>query len=133
MGADAESFGVWLAQRMVERGLRKADLARATGVDASLIGRWMRGDSLPGLPNLRRLAPALGIAWTDLAAQAGHLDGEPGATARPVVQHPLVRDLARLLAEDSPLPDGQRETLEQVVAAVISPYRSMLRRRRRAG
>lgn len=131
--SDGLSFGSWLDRRMRERGFpRPADLSRATGIDASLIGRWLRGESLPGATNLRRLAPALDMVEVELFARAGHLpDAIP--SARPARERPaVVGELERLLAPDSPLPADQREALESLAIALVAPYRSY-KRSRRAG
>ncbi|WP_165944431.1 helix-turn-helix transcriptional regulator [Micromonospora sp. KC213] len=131
--SDGVSFGDWLAGRMDEVGLpRPADLSRATGIDASLIGRWLRGESLPGVMNLRRLAPALNTTELDLLARAGHLEdakpAPPATRQRPAV----VVELERLLGPNSPLPVDKREALENLATALVAPYRSY-KRSRRAG
>ena len=129
--SDPGDFGRWLIARMAALGLTPADLSRATGIDASLISKWRRGEAQPSLANLRRLAPAHQTPFVELAAVAGHNESSDvgGKTLpRPPAAHPLVLDVARLLGEDSPLPQGERELLEELIGRIIAPYR----RRRRA-
>lgn len=131
--SDGLSFGEWLAGRMQDKGLvRPADLSRATGVDASLIGRWLRGESLPGATNLRRLAPALDVPEIELFALAGHLEGAATAAAPARERPAVIGELERLLGPDSPLPAEERAGLESLAAALVAPYRSY-KRSRRAG
>jgi hypothetical protein len=44
--------------------------------------------------------------------------------------HPLAHELARLLADDSPIPRADREALETVLDRMLDPYRRLSRRRR---
>lgn len=125
---DGETFGQWLSRHMRVRGFeRPVDLGRETGISPSLIGRWMRDEALPGMANLRRLAPALGVAVEIAAARAGHLDHQAPAD---VEVSPLIGELSRLLDPNGPLPDDERQTLSILVDRVISPYRRHLRKRR---
>lgn len=125
---DGETFGQWLSRHMRLRKFeRPVDLARETGISPSLIGRWMRDEALPGMANLKRLAPALGVSVETAAAKAGHLDGEEPADAD---LSPLIVELSRLLDPNGPVPDDERQTLATLIDHVISPYRRHLRKRR---
>lgn len=56
-----------------------------------------------------------------------------GAASRAVVtqpDHALARELAKMLDDDSPVPAEKREMLAQLVDAVMSPYRTYLRKRK---
>jgi hypothetical protein len=43
-----------------------------------------------------------------------------------------VHELARILADDSPIPGPDRQALEIVLDRMLDPYRKVLRRRRSA-
>lgn len=125
---DGETFGQWLSRHMRLRGYdRPTDLGRETGISPSLIGRWTRDEALPGMANLRRLAPALGVSVEVAAAKAGHLDGEEPAD---VDVSPVIGELSRLLDPNGPVPVDERQTLATLIDSVISPYRRYLRKRR---
>lgn len=64
-----EEFSNNLAVIMAERGLNQPELARLSGVDQSLISRYLRNDQrarLPRLKNLVALAKALDCTLEDL-------------------------------------------------------------------
>lgn len=125
---DGETFGQWLTRRMIVVGLpRPADLHRATTINASLIGRWMKDESLPGMQNIGRMAPALRVSVEEIAAKAGHL-AEETQVANPTL--PLISDVSRLLDPDGPVPPDQRATLTALIEAVVAPYMHHLRGRR---
>jgi len=56
------AFGAWLQQRMYERNLSQADLARATGRSTNIVSLWYRGIKQPSVRSVPRLATALGVA-----------------------------------------------------------------------
>lgn len=131
--SDGTSFGAWLTDRMDEVGLpRPSDLAKASGADQSLIGRWMRDESLPGPTNLRKIAPVLRVREAEIFARAGHL--APSTTAEPSPGRPrraaVLDELEQLLGPSSPLPKDKRDDLESLVTALVTPYRSYKRRKR---
>jgi hypothetical protein len=43
-----------------------------------------------------------------------------------------VHELARILADDSPIPEPDRHALETVLDRMLDPYRKVMRRRRSA-
>src|SRR5437763_14842050 len=54
-------FGGWLEASMRSRGLTQAQLARSLGVADTQISRWRRGQVVPTLQYLQRLADTFGI------------------------------------------------------------------------
>jgi predicted transcriptional regulator len=50
------------------RGLSQRALAAKVGIDPSMVARWEAGRNLPRLPELRRLAEALGLSVDTLIA-----------------------------------------------------------------
>lgn len=127
------TFGEWLRIQMIRSGKRAADIARETGLDASLVSKWTRDQALPTLGNLRRLAPALGVSFTEAAARAGHIDyDEVGATdpGEPEELPPMLAELSLLLDPRGPMPDDERASLTTLIESAIRPYRRHLRGRR---
>lgn len=67
----ASDFPGWLRQELTRRGWRQADFARATGVDVSMISRWMHGRR-PDPASLERVSETLGLDLDGLLAMAGY-------------------------------------------------------------
>lgn len=57
-----------LAQRIrhwrEQSGLRKIDLARALGVEPSMVSKWERASTIPGIENNHRIAEVCGVSMT---------------------------------------------------------------------
>jgi transcriptional regulator with XRE-family HTH domain len=71
-------FADWLRQRMLERKMSQADLARATGRSTNIVSLWYRGIKRPGVRSVSRLALALGVAEAEvLRALNAALPEEP--------------------------------------------------------
>lgn len=75
-------FRTLLRDRLSERGAL-ARLAKASGLNSPVIGRWEKGESRPSPANLERLAPALGVPYEDLLKMSGYLPGEPSDNLDP--------------------------------------------------
>jgi len=90
--------------------------------------RWLSEEQRPTIRSIERIAPVLGRSINELvlAAYPDRLSGQV-TEARPA--HPLVHELARMLADDSPIPPADRAALETVLDRLIDPYRKVLRRR----
>ena len=124
-------FGAYLREAILAAGFpTPTHFARAAGTDPSVVLRWLSEEQRPTIRSIERIAPVLGVGINELvlAAYPDRLNGT--APAAPTVTHPLVRDLARLLADDSPVPRADREALETVLARMLEPYRRLLRRRK---
>jgi hypothetical protein len=93
--------------------------------------RWLSEEQRPTIRSIERIAPVLGKSINELviAAYPDRLDG-PGPEIQ--VTHPLVHELARMLADDSPIPGPDRHALETVLDRMLDPYRKVLRRRKSA-
>jgi transcriptional regulator with XRE-family HTH domain len=105
--------------------------ARAAGTDPSVVLRWLSGEQRPTIRSIERIAPVLGVGIQELVT-AAYPDRVGGAPVPPPVTHPLVHDLVRILAPDSPIPEPDRAALESVLDRMLDPYRKVLRRRRPA-
>jgi len=71
-----DEFRALLQERMAMRGAQ-ARLAETSGIPSPVLGRWRDGIGRPTDTNLKKLAPALGMPYEDLAKMCGYLDGEP--------------------------------------------------------
>jgi transcriptional regulator with XRE-family HTH domain len=122
-------FGVYLREAILAaRFPTPTHFARAAGTDPSVVLRWLSVEQRPTIRSIERIAPVLGKSINELvlAAYPDRLSGQV-ADSRPA--HPLVHELARMLADDSPIPRADREALETVLDRLLDPYRKVLRRR----
>src|SRR6266542_3282291 len=76
--APGNRFGGWLQASMHSHGLTQAQLARCVGVADTQISRWRRGQVVPTVQYLQRLADTFGIERVML----DQLVGLPVAQAR---------------------------------------------------
>ncbi|MFI5931699.1 XRE family transcriptional regulator [Actinoplanes sp. NPDC051494] len=105
--------------------------ARTVGMDPSVVLRWISEEQRPTIRSIERIAPALGRSINELVV-AAYPDRIGGPAPQPPPAHPLVHDLALMLADDSPIPAADRQALATVLDRMIDPYRKVLRRRRSA-
>jgi transcriptional regulator with XRE-family HTH domain len=77
-----EQFRTLLRDRLKERGAL-ARLAKTSGINSPVIGRWERGESRPSPANLERLAPSLGVPYEELLKMAGFLPGKLSTDINP--------------------------------------------------
>ncbi len=61
-----QQFGKRVYELMLQKDWSQSDLARATGIPRDAISTYVRGRSLPGPVNLKRLAAALNVPEIDL-------------------------------------------------------------------
>ena len=119
-------FGAYLKAAIAAAGFATpTHFARAAGTDPSVVLRWLSEEQRPTIRSIERIAPVLGTSMNELvrAAYPDRLRGsEPAVDA-------LAQELARMLADDSPLPNADRAALRTVVDRLIDPYRKVLRRR----
>lgn len=73
---DASRFTVWLNNSMENRRLTQADLARAVGVGDAQVSRWRRGQVVPTVRSLQRIADTFGVPRAMLDSLAGYPSGE---------------------------------------------------------
>lgn len=71
-----DEFRELLRTRLAGRG-DLARLSETSGIASHVLGRWRDGIGRPTDINLRRLAPALGVPYEELARMCGYLPGEP--------------------------------------------------------
>lgn len=66
-----ESFPDYLQRHMDRAGWNRAELSRASSVDASLIGRWLRGEVVPAVDGARKVAEAIRRPLLEVLVAAG--------------------------------------------------------------
>jgi transcriptional regulator with XRE-family HTH domain len=94
-------FAGWLQASMHHRGLTQAQLARSVGVADTQISRWRRGQVVPTLQYLQRLADTFGIERITLDQLVGLPVAQAagsGAGTDPEVEAELQALQARLRA-----------------------------------
>jgi transcriptional regulator with XRE-family HTH domain len=69
-------FTLWLNRTMESRGYSQADLARAVGVADAQVSRWRRGQVVPNVHSLQRLADTFGVPRATLDTLAGYPSAE---------------------------------------------------------
>jgi transcriptional regulator with XRE-family HTH domain len=75
----ATPFAGWLQASMHNRGLTQAQLARSVGVADTQVSRWRRGQVVPTVPYLQRLADTFGIDRVTLDQLVGLPIAQAGA------------------------------------------------------
>ena len=63
-----------LEARRIESGLTRSELATLTGITRGRIWDLENGLKRVGVVNAKRLAPHLGLQWTDFFADATHTE-----------------------------------------------------------
>ena len=66
LDSDAERFGAIVNQLRLQRGWSLAHLAKLTGMNAIHLGVLERGENVPSLATILRVADALGVAPAEL-------------------------------------------------------------------
>src|SRR3954464_11975309 len=64
-------FSGWLGTTMNSRGLTQAQLARSVGVADTQVSRWRRGQVVPTVQYLQRLADTFGVSRVTLDQLVG--------------------------------------------------------------
>lgn len=81
----ASRFTLWLNNTMENRRFSQAELARAVGVGDAQVSRWRRGQVVPTVRSLQRIADTFGVPRVMLDSLAGYPSGETdeGDTGEP--------------------------------------------------
>jgi transcriptional regulator with XRE-family HTH domain len=126
----ATGFGIYLKEAILAaRFPTPTHFARAVGTDPSVVLRWLSEEQRPTIRSIERIAPVLGRSINELV-RAAYPDRVNGPAPEVPAVPQLVHELARMLADDSPIPRADREALETVLDRLLDPYRKVLRRRR---
>ena len=101
--------------------------AREAELDPSVVLRWLAGTQRPTSRSLERVAPILGRSTSEMVRAAYPERFADGGDAP---MHELAYVVDRVLSSDSPVPDKERDALEQVLRRMLEPYRQELQQRR---
>jgi transcriptional regulator with XRE-family HTH domain len=74
---DPNRFTLWLNNTMESRRFSQAELARAVGVGDAQVSRWRRGQVVPTVRSLQRIADTFGVPRVMLDSLAGYPTSEP--------------------------------------------------------
>src|SRR3954453_3482351 len=88
-------FSGWLATTMQTRGLTQAQLARSVGVADTQVSRWRRGQGVPTVMYLQRIADPFGVQRVTLDQLVG-LPVAQAPGAEPELEAELQAHQARL-------------------------------------
>lgn len=105
--------------------------ARKANADPSVVFAWLRGDRRPTIRSIERFAPVLGLRIETVVAAA--YPEATNTTVAPLARrplHPLAAEVDRLLGDESPLTDEERQRVTVVVETAVHPYRTKGRRKR---
>ncbi len=80
-GPQAKGFADWLNTTMHSRRLSQAQLARVVGVADTQVSRWRRGQVVPTVHYLQRIADTLDVPRASLDRLAGYPVGEASMDA----------------------------------------------------
>src|SRR3954463_14851804 len=115
----AVGFGAYLKEAIHGAGFpTPTHFARAAGTDPSVVLRWLSEEQRPTIRSIERIAPILGRSINDLV-RAAYPDRLSGSVPEVPAVHPLVHELARMLADDSPIPPADRAALETVLDRLL--------------
>lgn len=131
-GQSGRRFGGWLEASMRSRGITQAQLARSVGVADTQISRWRRGQVVPTLQYLQRLADTFGVQRITL----DELLGLPIAQARadrdsypdPQLEAELQAHQARLRQVMQSLPPSMWRAYVEACVALADGLNSSARR-----
>jgi transcriptional regulator with XRE-family HTH domain len=101
----------WLRRRMRQCGYANpSELDRASGVDQSVISRWLNEGRTPQVAQLRKMTTALDVTMPQLLVAAGYVEHEElgGDTTVP---HDVISDVADAILRDTELLEEAKEHL----------------------
>jgi len=129
-----ERWATWLRRRMRTAGVATpTELGRASGVDQSVISRWLNEGRTPQVDQLRKIATPLRATMLDLLIAAGYVSpDELGVTETP--SSAVVADVAEAIKGDAALIDEARLHLlnQYELLRRLSPETSVPRGRKTA-
>lgn len=129
----------------------ESDFAAAAGVSGASVSRWRRRIGRPSNTKLEKMQPHIrdnrgrpvSLPWLVDITWPGQKAPTPGqyrpgkdapkageAPSWLLLRHALPVELDRMLAEDSPIPDDERDTLTKLINSAMAPYRTYMRKRK---
>ncbi|MGN6674593.1 MAG: helix-turn-helix domain-containing protein [Thermomicrobiales bacterium] len=91
-----ERFAAWLNLLMERQGLSQAELARTIGVADAQVSRWRRGQVVPTVRSLQRIADTFAVPRGTLDHLAGYPTGELSGPEADDARDPLLASELRL-------------------------------------
>lgn len=72
-----------IQQKLEEKNLKQADIARATGKSTAAVTKWMRGENVPKAENLKAIAKLFGVSdeWLLHGKDSGHTPRDANGSA----------------------------------------------------
>ena len=113
---NGNELGKIIKQQRLMRELTLQELAHATGVSISHLGRIERGQRFPSARILRNIAKPLGFEETELFTLADYLSPQPSSAEMPVGQ--LDPYVARVLS-------GEPLEVQRAVIGILSILKSI--------
>ncbi|PXY20356.1 helix-turn-helix domain-containing protein [Prauserella endophytica] len=135
---DDQKFPAYLRSQLDRHRWSPADLSRASGLSASLISRWLHGETTPGVENARAVARAITRPLLEVLVAAGQLTpDEAGQKANHVdlsslTDDDLLAEVRRRLHSADPAPT-RADVVSDPGDFVEGPPRQQLRKTRRKG
>jgi transcriptional regulator with XRE-family HTH domain len=115
MSRGGQQFGNWLSATMRSRGMSQAAMARVVGVADAQVSRWRRGQVIPSVHYLQRIAETLSVPRNTLDLLAGY-PVDDGSAEQTAVDPDAEAELQTYQAE-------LRDTLEQKLPRELwKPY-----------
>lgn len=116
----------------------QASLAKVTGIDTGLLGRYFRGETQPGPANLQKIHRVIpGTSMSELLVLAGRAPAaafqlqEPPSAPQGV--NPRAEHVDWLLGDESPIDEDERQMLDNHLGRLLSTYPPLPGTRRRTG
>ena len=91
-----DQFAAWLNLLMERQGLSQAELARTIGVADAQVSRWRRGQVVPTVRSLQRIADTFAVPRGTLDHQAGYTTREQSGPEADDARDPLLASELRL-------------------------------------
>lgn len=134
----AQQFHRYVLGHAVAAGIHdRTALAKATGIDLGLLGRYFRGEVQPGIRNLPKIQAAIpAMNYAHLMIYAGHATPEEfGMSGLPPLPperrlQPEAEELDRLLGPNSPLSTEEIAELRGIYRRLVSTFKPGSRYRR---
>jgi uncharacterized protein YjbI with pentapeptide repeats len=93
MVLSSKSIGNKIATARKKINLSQADLAQQVSISSQAVGKWERGDSMPDISTLNRLAEILGVDLNYFSEtfKSNYLDSQPETTKKQSVENPTTK------------------------------------------
>lgn len=111
------TWAAYVAALINTTGGRASDLARAAGINNSIISRWLTTTAQPDLPTLRKISDALRIPLLELLVRSGHLTEQEAGMKLPTTP-PRQSSPEEAIRADDRIPEHHREVLDAIMRVI---------------